>query len=188
MIATDHGYVFEVWADGTADPTPIACLGRYAHEALAIDRDRTHIHLCEDADAPNGLFYRWTAPRGLWLRNGVLTSLAPDAGTPAAMQILMDDDSVLPDVAYLTSAQLGRPFPVRWIEVPDRDARTTTVREQFDDAEVTRGHKFEGVWGTDAGVYVVNSYPWEDGDLPVDAVPQDGMVWFYDYRAETSSR
>jgi hypothetical protein len=29
------------------------------------------------------------------------------------MQIIMDDGSVLPDVAYLTSAQLGRPFPVR---------------------------------------------------------------------------
>ena len=52
-------------------------------------------------------------------------------------------------------------------------------------AEVTRGRKFEGVWGTDAGVYVVNSYAWEDGDLPADAVPHDGMVWFYDYRAQT---
>jgi hypothetical protein len=34
-------------------------------------------------------------------------------------------------------------------------------------------------------VYVVNSYRWEDGDLPTDAVPHDGMVWFYDYRAQT---
>jgi uncharacterized protein len=101
------------------------------------------------------------------------------------MQIILDGGSVLPDVAYLTSVQLGRPFPVRWIDVPDRDARTTTVREQFEDAEVTRGRKFEGVWGTKAGVYVVNSYRWEDGDLPTDAVPHDGMVWFYDYRAQT---
>ncbi|MFC7494635.1 MULTISPECIES: alkaline phosphatase PhoX [unclassified Nocardioides] len=185
VFQKDHGYVFEVWADGGADPRPIKCLGRYAHEALAIDRDRTHVYLSEDADGPNGLFYRWTAPRGVRLGPGVLTGLAPDAGTLAAMQILMDDGSVLPDVAYLTSAQLGRPFPVRWIDVPDRDAQTTTVREQLDDTQVTRGRKFEGVWGTDAGVYVVNSYAWEDGDLPADAVPHDGMVWFYDYRAET---
>jgi secreted PhoX family phosphatase len=34
----DHGYVFEVWADGrTAHPVPLKALGRYAHEALAID-------------------------------------------------------------------------------------------------------------------------------------------------------
>ena len=181
----DHGYVFEVWADGTADPTPVKCLGRYAHEALAIDKDRTHVYLSEDADGPNGLFYRWSAPRGVKLGPNVLTGLAPDAGTLAAMQIIMDDGSVLPDVAYLTSAQLGRPFPVRWIDVPDRDAQTTPTREQLADGEVTRGRKFEGVWGTDAGVYVVNSYAWEDGDLPTDAVPHDGMVWFYDYTAQT---
>ncbi len=185
VFAKDHGYVFEVWADGHADPTPIKCLGRYAHEALAIDKDRTRVYLSEDADEPNGLFYRWTAPRGVTLGPDVLTGLAPDAGTLAAMQIIMDDGSVLPDVAYLTSAQLGRPFPVRWVEVPDRDARTVTVREQFADGEVTRGRKFEGVWGTSEGVYVVNSYAWEDGDLPADAVPHDGMVWFYDYRART---
>jgi len=185
VLEKDHGYVFEVWADGHADPRPIKCLGRYAHEALAIDSSRTQVYLSEDSSKPNGLFYRWTAPRGVRLGPNVLTGLAADAGTLAAMQIVMDDGSVLPDVAYLTSAQLNRPFPVRWIEVPDRDARTTPVREQFDDAQVTRGRKFEGVWGTDAGVYVVNSYAWEDGDLPADAVPHDGMVWFYDYAAET---
>jgi hypothetical protein len=29
------------------------------------------------------------------------------------MQIILDGGSVLPDVAYLNSVQLGRPFPVR---------------------------------------------------------------------------
>lgn len=181
----DHGYVFEVWADGTADPTPIKCLGRYAHEALAIDNTRTQVFLSEDADEPNGLFYRWSAPAGVKLGPGVMTKLAADAGTLAAMQIILDDGTVLPDVAYLTSAQLNRPFPVTWIEVPERDAQTTPVREQFDDGQVTRGRKFEGVWGTDEGVYVVNSYAWEEGDMPADAVPHDGMVWFYNYRNQT---
>lgn len=185
VFQKDHGYVFEVRADGGADPRPIKCLGRYSHEALAVDKDRTKIYLSEDADGPNGLFYRWTAPNGVKVGPGVLTSLAPNAGVLAAMQIIMDDGSVLPDVAYLTSAQLGRPFPVRWIEVPDRDARTKPVREQFTDGQVTRGRKFEGVWGTDEGVYVVNSYAWDEGDLPADAAPHDGMVWFYDYRAQT---
>jgi len=181
----DHGYVFEVRTDGKADPTPIKCLGRYAHEALAIDKDKQHVFLSEDASAPNGLFYRWTAPRGVRLGPGVMTKLAEDAGTLAAMQIIMDDGSVLPDVAYLTSAQMGRPFPVKWKAVPDRDAKTTSVRKQFADGEVTRGKKFEGVWGTDKGVYVVNSFAFSDGDLPADAVPHDGMVWFYNYEQET---
>ena len=97
------------------------------------------------------------------------------------MAILMDDGSVLPDVAYLTSAQLGRPFPVRWVAVPERDGQTMSVRKQFADGQVTRGKKFEGVWGTDDGVYVVNSFAFNTADLPVDAAKHDGMVWFYSY-------
>lgn len=181
----DHGYVFEVTSDGRSDPRPIKCFGRYAHEALAIGKDRTSVYLSEDAGGPNGLFYRWSAPRGVKLGPRMLTHLAPDAGTLAAMAIVMDDGSVLPDVAYLTSAQMGRPFPVKWVTVPDRDARTVPVRKQFTDGQVTRGKKFEGVWGTDEGVYVVNSYAFDEGELPADAVPHDGMVWFYDYREQT---
>ena len=33
---------------------PLKALGRYAHEALAIDSDRTHVYLSEDASGPNG--------------------------------------------------------------------------------------------------------------------------------------
>ncbi|WP_028659783.1 alkaline phosphatase PhoX [Nocardioides insulae] len=183
----DHGYVFEVFQDGRTLPEPIKAFGRFAHEALAIDADRTHVFLSEDADGPNGLFYRWTAPRGYRLRAGIAEQLGDRSGRLEAMRIHLPDGSILPDVAYLTSAQLGLPFRVTWAEVPDRDARTTSTREQFADGEITRGRKFEGVWGTDKGVYVVNSYAWEDGDLPADAVPHDGMVWFYDYEEETIS-
>ena len=184
--AKDHGYVFEVFHDGRANPKPIKAFGRYAHEALAVDRARKHVFLSEDASGPNGLFYRWTAPRGFEMGPDLADRLADDAGVLEAMQILMPDGSVLPDVAYLTSAQLGLPFRVQWKAVPDRDARTTSVRKQFAaTGDVTRGKKFEGVWGTDRGVYVVNSYAFSDGDLPADAVPHDGMVWFYDYQDET---
>lgn len=185
VFEKDHGYVFEVFADGRNVPRPIKAFGRFSHEALAIDRAQRHVYLSEDADGPNGLFYRWRAPRGLRMGPGLADRIGDEDGVLAAMQILMPDGSVLPDVAYLTSAQMGLPFPVRWKPVPDRDAREQPIREQFADGEVTRGRKFEGVWGTDAGVYVVNSYAWEDGDLPSDAVPHDGMVWFYDDRAET---
>ncbi|TWD84717.1 hypothetical protein FB561_5911 [Kribbella amoyensis] len=184
----DHGYVFEVWADGrTANPVPLKALGRYAHEALAVDGDRTHIYLSEDASGPNGLFYRWSAPRGYKLGPKSWQDLAAaDFGTLEAMAILGDDGKPIPDVAYLTSAQLLRPFRVAWVPVPDRDAVSVSCRKQFTDGRVTRGKKFEGVFGTRDGVYVVNSYA-ESGtsDLPADAIPHDGMVWFYNYDADT---
>ena len=184
----DHGYVFEVWADGkTAHPVPLKALGRYAHEALAIDEDRTHIYLSEDASGPNGTFYRWSAPRGYRLSSRSWQDLQnKDFGTLEALAILGDDGKPIPDVAYLTSAQLLRPFRTTWVPVPDRDGATTSVRKQFTDGQITRGKKFEGVYGTKQGVYVVNSYA-ESGtaDLPADAVPHDGMVWFYNYEAKT---
>ena len=180
----DHGYVFEVFADGRVLPEPIKAFGRYAHEALAIDPRQRQVYLSEDASKPNGLFYRWTAPRGVKLGPGIARQLGPTSGTLEAMAMIMDDGSVLPDVAYLTSAQLGRPFPVKWVEVPERDGRPTPVRKQFT-GEITRGKKFEGVYGTDQGVYVVNSFAFNTDDLPADAVKHDGMVWFYSYADET---
>ncbi len=187
----DHGYVFEVFADDTFLPKPIKAFGRYAHEALAIDKKQQHVYLSEDASGPNGLFYRWTAPAGFKLGPGLADKLGDTDGTLAAMAIVMDDGSVLPDVAYLTSAQLGRPFPVQWVTVGDRDGQAQSVRKQFQWASntsgvpVTRGKKFEGVYGTDEGVYVVNSFAFATADLPADAVKHDGMVWFYSYADET---
>ena len=182
--AKDHGYVFEVFRDGRKLPEPIKAFGRYAHEAVAVDPDNRRVYLSEDASNPNGLFYRWNAPSGVRLGPGIADQLSATAGTLEAMAIIMDDGSVLPDVAYLTSAQIGRPFPVRWVTVPERDGQTTSVRKQFTN-EVTRGKKFEGVFGTDKGVYVVNSFAFNTGDLPADAVKHDGMVWFYSYADKT---
>ena len=54
--------------------------------------------------------------RGVKLEPGIANRLGDTAGTLEAMAIIMDDGSVLPDVAYLTSAQLGRPFPVKWVD------------------------------------------------------------------------
>ena len=183
----DHGYVFEVFPDPSARavPVPIKAFGRFAHEAVAVSPDRTRVYLSEDASGPNGLFYRWTAPRGVKLGPGIATRLGPTEGTLEAMKILLDDGSVLPDVAYITSAQLGRPFRVRWEKVGERNATTTSVRKQFSDGQVTRGKKFEGVFGTAAGIYIVNSFAFAASDLPADAVKHDGLVWFYDYSEQT---
>ncbi|MFI7601369.1 alkaline phosphatase PhoX [Actinoplanes sp. NPDC049681] len=183
----DHGYVFEVTPAESRlqQPQPIKAFGRFEHEALAVEPNLRHVYLSEDAGGPNGLFYRWTAAQGTHLRAGLAASLGDNAGKLEAMQIRLDDASIVPDVAYITSAQLGRPFKVTWIEVPERDARSTPTRKQFADGTVTRGKKFEGVWSTGRGAYIVNSFAFGAADLPADAAKHNGMVWFYDYDDET---
>ena len=69
-----------------------------------------------------------------------------------------------------------------WVEVPDRDARESPIREQLADDEVTRARKLEGQWWGDGGVYVVSSYARsDDGSLH----EHDGQVWFFDPRKQT---
>jgi secreted PhoX family phosphatase len=183
----DHGYAFEVTAAESRHqiPKPIKAFGRFDHEALAVEPNLKHVYLSEDASGPNGLFYRWTAPAGVRLGPGLANRLSDTAGKLEAMQLRLDDGSIVPDIAYFTSAQLGRPFKVTWTEVPDRDARTTPTRLQFADGAVTRGKKFEGVWSNGKGCYIVNSFAFGPNDLPADATRHDGMVWFYDYADQT---
>jgi len=76
-LSKSHGWVFEVPAGGgMAEPTPIRGMGRFQHEAAAVDPGTGIIYLTEDAWDGAGLFYRYlpndrTAP----LKGGRLQAL-----------------------------------------------------------------------------------------------------------------
>ena len=180
-MTKDHGYVFEVHPHdrrANRDPKPIKALGRYAHEALAIDPVRGHFYLTEDAAGPNGLLYRWTPPRGLRAGAGGLRHLADDAGVLAAMKAHDGSGAHVDDLARAT--EVGTTYGVEWVPVPERDARTASTRKQFADSGITRGRKLEGIWWGDHGAYVVTSFARSESP-----VPHDGQVWFYDPRRAT---
>ncbi|MGI8433989.1 MAG: alkaline phosphatase PhoX, partial [Nocardioidaceae bacterium] len=183
----DHGYVFEVFADSPdkQSPLPIKAWGRAAHEAVVIEPSRHRAYLTEDAGTPNGLLYRWTAPTGYRLGRYIAESLDDNDGRLEALVVLTNDGSVLPDLAYVTSAQIGRPFKTSWKKVPDRQATTTSIRKQFIDGEVTRSKKLEGAWGDRKGFYFVSSFAFAAADLPANATPHDGQLWYYEYASET---
>ncbi|MBA3233982.1 MAG: DUF839 domain-containing protein [Propionibacteriales bacterium] len=186
-LEKDHGYVFEVLPEtpGKQSPLPIKAWGRAKHEAVVVERTRERVYITEDASEPNGLLYRWTAPRGYRLGRYIAESLKANDGRLEALVVLTRDGSVLPDLAYVTAAQIGRPFKTTWKRVPDRHAKTTSLRLQFADAEITRSKKLEGAWGDQRGFYFVASYAFEEGDLPIDATKHDGQLWYYEYRSET---
>jgi secreted PhoX family phosphatase len=186
-LQKDHGYVFEVFADkpSAQTPEPVKAWGRFAHEAVVIEPGRTRAYLTEDAGGPNGLFYRWSAPAGYRLRPHIAKALGDNDGTLEAMVVLDRDGSVLPDLAYVTSAQIGHPFKTRWKNVPDRQAATTSIRKQFADGEVTRSKKLEGAWGDEDGAYFVASFAFGASDLPADATKHDGQLWYYRYADQT---
>lgn len=186
-LTKDHGFVFEVDPKsqaanvGTA-PVALRFLGRYAHEACAVDPGTGAIYLTEDAGNPNGLFFRWTPPAGWVGGPGALHALAADddAGTLEALTAYDEEGNLVPDLSV--AAEVNTVYTVRWVPVPDRLATTTSVRKQFAEGTVTRSRKLEGMWWGDGGAYFVSSFArHSDGSVG----EHDGQVWFHDPRRQT---
>ncbi len=76
-INKDHGYVFEVpaAATGPVDPVPLKAMGRFYHEAAAVDPATGVVYMTEDRE--NGLLYRFIPNlRGKLAEGGKLQALA----------------------------------------------------------------------------------------------------------------
>lgn len=166
----DHGFVFEV--DG-ADPhrsgaVPLTAMGRFQHEAIAVDPRRGVVYETEDAFLkPFGLFYRFLPEKPL----GGLGSLQA-GGRLQALRV--------PDVPDLSSIQeTGTTFDrVEWVDVPDPLAQGTPVRLQdFGPRGITHAQKLEGCYWGGRSVYFVSSFArGADGS----AADHFGQIWRYD--------
>jgi len=174
----DHGFVFEVDpvnVDNNKNPTPLEGLGRFAHEAAAIDPATGIVYLTEDASEPNGLLYRAT-PNDT---SGTYGSLRAGALLEALAATDPDGNVVADLSAY---REIGTVLDLAWTEVPDPLAAETSIRLQFDDGTVTRSRKLEGIWWGGSAAYVVASYArHDDGSVG----EHDGQVWKLDPAAGT---
>ena len=120
----DHGYVFEVPAtrSGLADPVPLKDMGRYKHEAVAVDPATGVVYLTEDAG--DSLFYRFlpNAP-GELAKGGRLQALA-------LMEMRAADTRNWGEAGQIP---VGRTFETVWIDMddvtaPDGDLRLRGAR------------------------------------------------------------
>jgi uncharacterized protein len=184
----DHGYVFEVSPVQGQNPgnanVPLRFLGRFAHEAVAVDPSTNVIYETEDAGGPNGLYFRWVPPAGFIGGLHALVDLArsPGGDTAGSLQAMSCSRGGRHIVDLAEATQPGTQYRVTWVDVPDRQATTVSVRNQFSDDQVTRSRKLEGQWWADGGVYFVASFArLSDGS----ANEHDGQVWFYDPAKQT---
>ncbi|HET8601899.1 MAG TPA: alkaline phosphatase PhoX, partial [Segeticoccus sp.] len=179
-----HGYVFEVDPhdqEANTHPKPIKAMGRFAHEAVAVDPQEHRIYQTEDASGPNGLLYRFTPPESaLPLRKGGLRALADRAGTLEAMAAYTARGAFVADLSAATEP--GTKYRTAWVSVPDRDARGVPTRVQFGSDQVTRSRKLEGMWWAHGGAYFVSSFARISDGSQAD---HDGQVWFLDPLAGT---
>lgn len=166
-----HGWIFEVDPydnSRNADPTPLTAMGRFQHEAVAVDPRTGVVYETEDAFAyPFGLFYRFHPNKPL----GGYGSLRA-GGVLEAMRV--------PDVPDLSVVQEpGTKFTnIEWVKVPDPLAVETPTRFQdYGPRGITHAQKLEGAYWGKGSVYFVSSYA---RDAEGSGANHDGQVWRYD--------
>ena len=185
-LQKDHGYVFEVFPAEVSRqvPRPITAWGRAVWEGAEIGPDRASAYLTEDTKG--GLFFRWTAPAGVTLHAGIADQLGPQDGVLQAAQLVRDGEA-LGHCGQLTEADLGKAYPVRWIDGgEDRQAQESELRTQFPGA--TQHRKIEGVWtaADGQGLFFTLSRT-SEGEFP-GVVADQGMVVYYSFAEQTMTR
>jgi secreted PhoX family phosphatase len=130
-----HGYVFEVPADGRSEATPLSGLGRFSHEALAIDPATGIVYLTEDR--ADSRFYRFipTTP-GHLAAGGQLQAM------------------VLAGAADTALARAGDSWGASWVPITQPDPNTDTVRLEAALKGAARIVRGEGCWFGNGLIYV----------------------------------
>ncbi|MGW4441432.1 alkaline phosphatase PhoX [Streptomyces sp. NPDC004682] len=166
----DHGFIFEVHP---TDPhrtgaVPLTAMGRFQHEAIAIDPRSGVVYETEDAFLkPFGLFYRFLPRRPL----GGVGSLRA-GGRLQAMRV--------PGVPDLSTVQeTGASFDgIEWVDVPDPLAAATPTRLQdYGSGGITHAQKLEGCYWGGTCVYFVSSFA---HSAEGSAADHYGQIWRYD--------
>ncbi|MGC4997516.1 alkaline phosphatase PhoX [Streptomyces sp. DT195] len=168
----DHGFIFEVHP---TDPrrtgaVPLTAMGRFQHEAIAVDPGRGVVYETEDAFLkPFGLFYRFLPEKPL----GGVGSLRA-GGRLQAMRV-----PGLPDLS--TVQETGAAFDgIEWVDVPDPLAATTPTRLQdYGPRGITHAQKLEGCYWGSSCVYFVSSFA---HSAEGSAADHFGQIWRYDPR------
>ena len=98
----EHGFVFEVPAEGVAEPKPIVAMGQFEHEAVAFDPHTGIAYMTEDNE-PNAGFYRFIPRTPGRLHDGGRLQMMRVEGRPDMTDGL----------------RLGEQLDVEWVDIPE---------------------------------------------------------------------
>lgn len=144
IYAKPHGYVFEVPATseiGLADPKPIKAMGRFNHEAVAVDPNSGVVYMTEDDS--EGLLYRFIPEQKQQLHaGGKLQALA-----------IIDQPSLDTRNWKAPFIEKGRSLQVRWIDLEDIDSPDDDLRYRGFEDGAARFARGEGMWYGNDAVY-----------------------------------
>ncbi|MDQ8198368.1 DUF839 domain-containing protein [Pelagicoccus enzymogenes] len=157
----DHGYCFEVPASeqmGLALPVPIKGMGRFNHEAVAVDPKSGIVYLTEDRG--DGLIYRYIPNEPGKLING---------GKLQALAVLHEPSR---DTRNWPKEQqpefpIGTPVSTTWIDMVDVEAPKDDLRHRGFITGAARFARGEGMFYGNGSIYFActNGGPQEFGQI-----------------------
>lgn len=161
-----HGWIFEVPADGNASPVALEAMGRFVHEAVAVDPRSGIVY--ETQDAGQSGFYRF-----LPAKPGQLT-----AGGKLEMLCARGRDELHKGV------RPGDEFRVTWTPINDPTRAHRQSDRNDGEGVFAQGHehggtrfaRLEGCWYHNGEVYFVST---SGGDKKM------GQIWQYTPKNET---
>ena len=141
-----HGYCFEVPASpipGIVKPIPLREMGRFRHEAIAVDPSSGVVYLTEDRS--DGVLYRFLPNQpGKLLEGGRLQALGLRDEAPGDSRNWPDSKKSFP---------IGKRLPVRWIALEDVESPNDNLRHQALKKGALIFSRAEGMWyGSDEEV------------------------------------
>ena len=160
-----HGYVFEVSAEGSGVPVPLKAMGRFVHEAVAVNPVTGIVYETEDRK-PAG-FYRYLPLEKGNLGKGGLLQMMKVAGCDDLSQ----------------NAKTGRWYDVSWVTIDNPElAHSPGTKDEggvFEQGRAQGGSSFQKLegcwWGNDRCYFVASR----------GGKPGKGQIWAYTPHHET---
>jgi secreted PhoX family phosphatase len=167
-LTRPHGYIFEVPGTAPATAEPLVAMGRFTHEAVAMDPNTGIVYETEDAGNNSG-FYRF------------LPNQVGNLAAGGKLQMLGIENR--PQFSTRTGQTMGVTYPVIWYDIadPDRAHQPGTTngqgvyRQGFDQGAASFG-RLEGAWWGNDRIYFVSTSGGTVGR---------GQVWAFDPVAST---
>lgn len=140
----NHGYPFEVPATAEpqlTDPVPLKAMGRFNHEAIAVDPNSGVVYQTEDRH--DGLIYRYLPDEPGRLEEGGRLQALVVEGHPSLDTRNWEEQTLAP----------GTSLPVRWIDLEHVQAPDDALRYRGFEAGAARFARGEGMWYGQGAVY-----------------------------------
>ena len=142
-----HGYCFDVpaGADGQVEAVPIPDMGRFSHEAIAVDPLTGIVYETEDLSSTSGLYRFIPNVRGQLVQGGRLQMLGIKG---------------LPTYDARTNQTVGAVLDCVWFDIDNPNPPGTTANAVFTQGRTKGGCRFsrlEGCWWGNGALYFVDT-------------------------------